>query len=127
MEKKETERAVYDVQVVNVTSASRIAERAEYLGINPQEVYVTLRFKIENSEKEYEVSNKLKFLKKEGYNKLLNAKESGELVKISISKSDYEGKDSYFFYLENDVTVDDLFAVPVSTNASKREALLELF
>ncbi len=119
MEKKRTE---LDVVITAVTSPNRIAAIAEEQAINPQEVFVRINFKV--GEKEFTSSNKLRFLGQEGYQKLLDAKESGDPVKITLTMND---KGS-LFYLANDMHVEvaDLFSTPVE-RVDNRASIADLF
>lgn len=121
MEKKRTE---LDVVITAVTSPNRIAAIAEEQAINPQEVFVRINFKV--SDKEYKASNKLRFLGEKGYQRLLNAKASGEPISVTLSLS--EGQDDAFIYVnpENKVTVEDLFSTPLEKEDT-RQSISELF
>ena len=95
--------------VKGVSSPDTIQRIAEDKKLNPQEVFVRLTF--EYGGEEYVVSNKLRFLGKENYNKLIQAKDSGETVDITV---DVEKE---FFYMNSNTTVEDLF----KTELPKRE------
>lgn len=88
-------------KIIGVSSPSTIARIAEDKGINPQEVFVRVRFAYNGHE--FTVSNKLKFLTKTGYKKLLDAVNTETVMTLAVNV------ESGFFYIENDATIDDLF------------------
>lgn len=89
--------------VKGVSSPDTIKRIAKENGLNPQEVFVRLVFVYEGVE--YTASNKLRFIGKEDYERLLKAKDSGEVVDITVDT------EKEFFYINNGTTVDDLFSV----------------
>lgn len=95
--------------VKGVSSPDTIRKIATEKGLNPQEVFVRLTFEYEGTE--YSVSNKLRFLGKEDYQKLIKAKDEGGTVDITVDT------EKEFFYINNGTTVDDLF----KTELPKRE------
>ena len=78
-EKKRVEMAVV---ITSVTSPAKIAEVAEVQGLNPQEVFVRINFKV--GDKEYKASNKLRFLGEKGYQRLLNAKVENQSASLYL-------------------------------------------
>jgi hypothetical protein len=88
--------------VKGVSSPDTIKRIAKENGLNPQEVFVRLVFVYEGVE--YTASNKLRFIGKEDYERLLKAKDSGEVVDITVDT------EKEFFYMNNGTTVDDLFS-----------------
>lgn len=88
--------------VKGVSSPDTIKRIAKENGLNPQEVFVRLVFEYEGVD--YTVSNKLRFIGKEDYERLLKAKDSGEAVDITVDT------EKEFFYMNNGTTVDDLFS-----------------
>ena len=88
-------------KIIGVSSPSTIARIAEDKEINPQEVFVRVRFSYNGHE--FTVSNKLKFLTKSGYKKLLDARNTETTMTLAVNV------ESGFFYIENDATIDDLF------------------
>lgn len=122
MEKKRVE---LNVVITAVSSPAKIAEVARVQGFeDPQDVFVRVNFKVGDTE--YDASNKLKFLTKNGYQKLLDAKESGEEVNITLVRT--EGQKDAFIYVNPDikVTVDDLFSKPLK-KVDNRHSIEELF
>lgn len=99
--------------IKSVSSPSTIQRVAQDKGLNPQEVFVRIVFEYKGNE--YSASNKLRFLTKAGYQELLDAKENATPMKLTV------GTDSEFFYIEHDVSVDDLFAeeLPKTTPATR--------
>lgn len=110
------------VKIVSVTSPNRIAQIANERGINPQEVFVRVNFEYQGNE--YRGDNQLRFFGKDGYAKLLSARDTESLVNITITK-DVKGT---LLYLDGDkdVTVDELFEKPVEKSSSRKD-LSELF
>ena len=103
-EKKES-LTLEKVVIKQVSSPSTIARVAADRGINPQEVFVRIVFEYKG--KQFGASNKLRFLTKTGYEELVEAQKNGTEMKISVNP------ESGFFYIEKDVTVEDLFKDPV--------------
>lgn len=102
---------VKDVIVKSVTGTGSIARIAKEKGLNPQEVFVRINFEYKG--KTFTVSNKLRFLGKEGYQMLTDAKEKSTPINISVET------ESGFFYIENTVALDDLFKEPVTTTDTR--------
>lgn len=102
--------------VKGVSSPDTIQRIANDKGLNPQEVFVRLTFEVDSEE--YTVSNKLRFLGKEDYNKLIKAKESGATVDITVDT------EKEFFYMNNGTTVEDLFKVALEPRERKTLASL---
>ena len=101
--------------VKGISSPDSIRRIADEKGLNPQEVFVRLIFEVNGTE--YSASNQLRFIGKKDYQKLVNAKQSGEPVDISVDI------DKAFFYMNHDTSIDDLFKEdivkkPVSNNLS---------
>lgn len=121
MEKK---RAEMNVVITSISSPAKIAEVAKVQGLNPQEVFVRINFKV--GEKEYKASNKLRFLTENGYNRLLAAKASGEEINVTLVLT--EGQDDAFIYVnpENKVSVADLFSQPLE-RVDERQSIADLF
>lgn len=119
MEKKRTELKVV---ITSVTSPATIKAIAEDHGINPQEVFVRVGFKV--GEDEYSSSNKLRFFKQEGYERLLAAKESGEEVEITLTANE-KGTLMYLNSAEH-VEVAELFATPIE-KVDTRKKVEDLF
>lgn len=93
-----------DVKVIGVSSPASIASIAKAQGLETGEVFV--RLLIEHKGVEYSLSQKLRFLRKDGYQALLDA--VGKTISVTVS-------DNGFFYLTNHVTVDDLFTKSETT------------
>ena len=121
MEKKRTELAVV---ITAITSPAKVAEVAAVQGLNPQEVFVRVNFKV--GEKEYKASNKLRFLTQSGYQRLLDAKASGTEISVTLVLT--EGQDDAFIYVnpEHKVSVDDLFSTPLE-RVDDRQNIADLF
>ena len=118
-EKKRTELTVI---ITSVTSPSSIQAIARDHDLNPQEVFVRVGFKL--GDKDYMSSNKLRFFGKEGYEKLLEAKQSGEPVSVTLTANE-KGTLIYLNSAEH-VEIEDLFAVPV-TKTDTRSNIEDLF
>jgi hypothetical protein len=101
----ETKVTCKNVVIKSVSGPHTIASIAKERGINPQEVFVRIRF--EHEGKEYNASNKLKFLTKDGYNTLLENAKSGKTIDLIVDT------EKEFFYIDDGTTVDSLFATPV--------------
>ena len=100
--KKEPVKIIVDGAIVkSVSSPSTIQSVAQDKGINPQEVFV--RVTLEYMGTEVKVSNKLRFLTKAGYQELLDAQKTKKPMKFVVDVA------NEFFYIERDVSVDDLF------------------
>lgn len=119
MEKK---RISLKVVITSVTSPATIKKVAEDHEINPQEVFVRVGFTYNGEE--YSSSNKLRFFGEEGYNRLLEAKQSGEAIDIALTANE-KGTLMYLESLEK-VEVTDLFKTPVAKE-DKRKDVADLF
>ena len=120
---KNTERVKNVVTVDNciikqISSPATISRVATDKGINPQEVYVRVIFS--HNGNEYNVSNKLRFLTKAGYEELIKAKTNGTPMKLVVDV------ESGFFYIEKDVSVDDLFKENTVKTVNYKENLASL-
>lgn len=107
--------------IKNVSSPDTIMRVARDKGMNPQEVFVRIVFTNGLDEREFSASNKLKYLTRTGYQSLLDAKENGTPMDITV---DLDGE---FFYINTHTSVDDLFAEkvePTKTRTSLAELLL---
>ena len=104
--------------IKTVSSPSTIQRVAIDKGVNPQEVFVRVTF--EYGGKEFGVSNKLRFLTKAGYNELLEAQKNKTPMKLAVDT------ESGFFYIEKDVSVDDLFKEAVVKATDTRTNLTAL-
>lgn len=108
---------VKEAIIKSVSTPSTIQRVAVDKGVNPQEVFVRVSF--EYNGQLFQVSNKLKFLTKAGYNELVEAQKDAKPIQLAVDRN------SGFFYIEKDVSVDDLFKTPVvNTN---RADLSKLF
>lgn len=92
--------------ITSVSSPSAIKAIAEDRGINPQEVFVRIQFSYKGET--FKASNKLRFLTKAGYEELLSAMKNKTPMRLVVNT------ESEFFYIEKDVSVDDLFAEKVN-------------
>ena len=104
--------------IKQVSSPSTIQRVAVDKGINPQEVYVRVTFEFKG--KEFGVSNKLRFLTKAGYEELVTAQKNKTPMKLAVDV------ESGFFYIEKDVSVDDLFKEAVAKTTDTRTSLSAL-
>lgn len=104
--------------IKTVSSPSTIQRVAVDKGVNPQEVFVRVTFEYEG--KEFGVSNKLRFLTKAGYNELLEAQKNKTPMKLAVDT------ESGFFYIEKDVSIDDLFKEAVVKTTDTRTNLTAL-
>lgn len=121
--RKEPVKITVDQAIIkSVSSPSTIQSVAKDKNINPQEVFV--RATVEYKGTEVTVSNKLRFLTKAGYQELLDAQKNKTPMKLVIDIA------NEFFYIEHDVSVDDLFkedvAKKTADNQSKLQALAAL-
>jgi hypothetical protein len=114
------EKVTAEVKIIQVTSPSTIQDIARERDLNPQEVFVRVVFELDGQQ--YKASNKLKILGKNGYKELLEAKKNGTPITITV------GLESEFFYIEKDVSIDDLFAeeLPKQPSAAPFAKLSEL-
>lgn len=106
-----------DVKITAVTGPATIKRIAEEKGINPQNVFVRVNFEYEG--KEYSSSNQLRFFKEEGYQKLLEAKKTGEAVNITLRKTD-KG-DLMYLNLNGRVEVSSLFDIPLAREDNRSD------
>lgn len=110
---KEKDIVIVDnVIIKQVSSPSTIASVAKDKGINPQEVFVRVTF--EYSGDEFGVSQKLRILTKAGYQELLDAQKNKTPMKLAVDRA------SEFFYIEKDISVDDLFKEEVKRSDSRK-------
>ena len=117
--KKERNFITVDGAVIKqVSSPATIQRVAVDKNIDPQEVYVRVTF--EYNGKEFGVSNKLRFLTKAGYVELTEAQKNKTPMKLAVDV------ESGFFYIEKDVSVDDLFKNTVAKTADTRADLSAL-
>lgn len=119
MEKKRTELSVV---ITSVTSPATIQRIAEEHKLNPQEVFVRVGFKL--GDDEYGSSNKLRFFGKEGYEKLLVAKSTGEPVSITLTAN--EKGTLLYLNSEEHIEVDELFKTPIE-KVDNRKNIEDLF
>jgi len=116
-----------EAKIIGVTGKGRIADIAAEKGLNPQEVFVRVIFEITDRNGvtvQTMASNQLRFFGQTGYEKLLKAKETGEMVKLSLRTNDK----GTLVYLnrDNEVKMDDLFAKPIERKGlSKVEEVLK--
>lgn len=115
--KTKNEKTLDEVVIKNVSSPATLKHVAEEKSLNPQEVFVRVTF--EHEGKTFTASNKLKYLRKEGYQELLDAKQTGKPICLTVDI------DNGFFYIEKNVTVDDLFK-DIPEEADTRSKLTEL-
>lgn len=112
-----------DVVITSITSPGKIAEVAKIHGLNPQEVFVRVSFRIADSENttEYKASNKLRFLTAKGYERLLESKKESTAINVTLSKS--EDQDEAFIYVnpEENVSIEDLFSIPVEKEDNRAD------
>ena len=87
-------------KIKNVSSPSTIVSIAESKGINPLEVFVRVTF--EYNDKEFKVSQQLRFINESDYNMLLEANKNEGTVDLTVTNSG-------FFYVTKKVSVSDLF------------------
>lgn len=112
-EKKRTELTVV---ITSVTSPATIKKIAEEHGLNPQEVFVRVGFKL--GDDEYGSSNKLRFFGQDGYEKLLAAKASGEPVSITLTAN--EKGTLLYLNSEEHIEVSELFEKPVEKQDNRK-------
>lgn len=99
--------------IKQVSSPSTIQRVAVDKGVNPQEVFVRVTFEVGG--KEFGVSNKLRFLTKAGYLELIESQKNKTPMKLAVDVV------SGFFYIEKDVSVDDLFKEAVTSSANRTD------
>ena len=117
--KKERTTVTIDGAIIKqVSSPSTIQRVAVDKNVNPQEVFVRVTF--EYAGKEFGVANKLRFLTKTGYMELIEAQKNKTPMKLAVDV------ESGFFYIEKDVSVDDLFKNAVTKTADARANLSAL-
>lgn len=122
---KELDVDVDGVTVMSVTGPRRIAQLAQDKACSPLDVFVKVRFRAEDG-REYEGANKLSILGKDAYQKLFDARASGEKVNVSlhIYRNRTTGNVEAFVYLNDapKASIDDLFAN--AEGASKKTSSL---
>lgn len=103
--------ALKGIKIISVSSPESIQRIATEKAINPQNVFVRVTYEYEGEQ--YLASNQLRFFREEGYIKLLDAKNNGTLVNITVVEGT-EGRDD-LMYLDSDteVNIKDLFAQKV--------------
>lgn len=116
--KESTVVTVEGAIIKQVSSPSTVQRVAVDKGINPQEVFIRVTFEFKG--KEFGVSNKLKFLTKAGYTELIEAQKNKTPMKLSVDT------ESGFFYIEKDVSVDELFKEAVEKTTDTRTNLSAL-
>lgn len=92
---------VEEAIIKQVSSPATIQRVALDKGINPQEVFVRVIFETDGVE--FGVSNKLRFLTKQGYVELIEAQKNKTPMRLAVDTV------SEFFYIEKDISVDELF------------------
>ena len=114
---KKESLSIKGVKIISVTSPNMIAQIAEAHSLNPQEVFVRVKFEYEGTE--YQGSNQLRFFGKDGYAKLIKSRDEELPVNITITK-DIKG---YLMYLDpdTDITIDDLFKDPVEKEDTRKD------
>jgi hypothetical protein len=105
-------------KIISVTSKEAIADLAIANKIDPTEVFVRITFNYKDAE--YKASQKLRILGKENYQKLIDLKESGELIDLDVSNTE-------FFRIHREVSLDDLFKNAGSAKQDLRNSVNKLF
>lgn len=103
------------MKVLAVTSPAKIMAVAQSIGVDPGDVFVRAKFNFKGVE--FYASNKLKFLMKAGYEQLQKSVKNGSELTVTVDI------DKEFFYIENEVAVDDLFK---SSGKTERKSLADL-
>lgn len=103
------------VKVLAVTSPAKIMAVSQSIGVDPGDVFVRAKFDFKGVE--FYASNKLKFLMKAGYEQLQKSVKDGSELTVTVDI------DKEFFYIENDVAIDDLFK---SSEKVERKSLADL-
>jgi hypothetical protein len=117
--RKEPVKITVDGAVIkSISSPSTIQSVAQDKGINPQEVFV--RVTLDYKGTEVKVSNKLRFLTKAGYQELLEAQKTKKPMKFVVDVA------NEFFYIERDVSVDDLFKEEITKPVDNQANLMKL-
>lgn len=117
--RKEPVKITVDGAVVkSISSPSTIQSVAQDKGINPQEVFV--RVTLDYKGTEVKVSNKLRFLTKAGYQELLEAQKTKKPMKFVVDVA------NEFFYIERDISVDDLFKEEITKPVDNQTNLMKL-
>lgn len=117
--KKEKHIVIVDGAIIKQVSSPATLQRVAIdKGINPQEVFVRVTFEYRSVD--IEVSNKLRFLTKAGYLELIEAQKAQKPMKLAVDVN------SGFFYIEKDVSVDDLFKDAVTRSETNRANLAKL-
>jgi hypothetical protein len=116
------EKEVKGATIIGVSSPDRLMAIAKERGINPQEVYVRLIYKAEGEE--CTASQQLRILGKENYEKLKDLVGKPDTVDLTLNLSINEktGEYSAFFYVNGNVTIEDLFANPVESEVKRNAA-----
>ena len=117
--KKEKHIVIVDAAIVKQVSSPATLQRVAIdKGIDPQEVFVRVTFEYHSTD--IEVSNKLRYLTKAGYLELIEAQKTKKPMKLAVDVN------SGFFYIEKDVSVDDLFKNAVTRSETNRANLAKL-
>jgi hypothetical protein len=95
------EAQTIEVKIQSVTSPSTVQNIALEKGITEPEVYVRITFAYDGET--YGASNKLKFLRQDGYQELLDAKQNQTPIKIDVTSNEW------FYIHKPRVAVKDLF------------------
>lgn len=103
-------------KVIGVSSPNTIMQIAADRKIAPQDVFVRVR--VAYKDKEFSVSNKLRYLGQSGYEKLQKLTTSGEGVDLSVDLN------SGFFRFDEHVEVEDLFKTEAPKSDYSLAALL---
>jgi len=115
---KNVERTLKGIKVIGVTSPTTIKRIAKEQGLNALEVYVRLIYNYEGVE--YQASQKLHILGQPDYEKLRALVGTDNTIDITLNVGkNSKGEISSFFYVEDNTTVDDLFAVPLEKTQRK--------
>jgi len=122
------EQVLKGIKVIGVTAPATIARIAKEQGLNPQEVYVRLIYNYQGEE--FTASQKLSILGKTDYEKLRSLAGKEETIDISLNVGkNSKGELSAFFYIYQEVPVEDLFKEPIAKTtraAAPKEILATL-
>lgn len=108
------EAQTIEVVIQSVSSPSTINNIAMERSISPLDVYVRITFSYEGET--YGASNKLRFLREDGYQDLLNAKQSGSPIKIDVTSNEW------FYIHKPRMAVKELFQ---TTPAAKVKSIVD--
>jgi hypothetical protein len=112
------EAQTIEVVIQSVTSPSTISNIATEKNIDTQEVYVRITFKYAGEV--YGASNKLKFLRQDGYQELLDAKQSAAPIKLDVTSNEW------FYIHKPRMAVKELFK-PTTPAAQVKSIFDKLF